>query len=269
VFETSFGSLDMKNFAVFACGVVGIEAIKLFSDDVEKLKLVVLDSKNFKEMNGEIIDLMNLFKKTKLCYHDQIDIEEIKKMEIDLIILAWWPYKIKSPLLEMPKMGFLNTHPSYLPYCKGKNPNFWSIVSGEPFGASLHLINENLDSGPIVCQEEIPYTWEDTGESLYKKSIDLICKLLRNNKENILNLTFTLKQQSPNKGSFHWAKEIDEKSLIVLDREYKAKDILNLLRARTFKPYPAAYFYDNDEMFEVRVEIKKSSPNFFNKKCPE
>ena len=58
-------------------------------------------------------------------------------------------------------------------------------------------------------------------------------------------------------GSFHYAKEIDPASEIDLEKEYKAKELLNLLRARTFPPYPSCYFYYNGERYCVTVSIKK------------
>jgi methionyl-tRNA formyltransferase len=247
----------MGNFAIFACGCVGIEAIKLFIDHIENLKLVILDSQDFKGMNKEIISLTNKYKNVNVCYYDDIDIIKFTNYNIDLAILAWWPYIIKSPLLEIPRLGFLNTHPSLLPYGKGKHPNFWAIVDNEPFGVSLHLIEKTIDSGPVLFQEKIQCTWEDTGESLYNKAVNLICELLRKNKEKIINLSFTSSYQDYKKGSFHLAKEIDHRCIIELDKEYKARDLINILRGRTFEPYPAAYFIDNGESFEVRIKINK------------
>jgi methionyl-tRNA formyltransferase len=48
-------------------------------------------------------------------------------------------------------------------------------------------------------------------------------------------------------------ERIDE---IVLDRSYSAKELLNLLRARTFPPYPSAYFMDNGRKVFVRVQLE-------------
>ena len=250
---------DLPKFAVFASGIVGIEAIKLFADCVEQLKLVVLDHENFKGMNDEILSLVAKYDGVRVCYYNQLDIDEMRSLCLDLGILAWWKYKIIPPLLEIPKVGFLNTHPSLLPYCRGKHPNFWAIVNSEPFGVTFHLIDTEIDTGPILFQEQIHYTWEDTGESLYNKSIELTRKMLRENKEKILNLSFDLNYQNPNEGSFHWAKDIDKKSCIDLDKEYKARDILNLIRARTFKPHPSMHFCEGDEIFDVRIEITKRS----------
>ena len=46
---------------------------------------------------------------------------------IDLGFLVWWPKIIGNPLLGLPRLGLINTHPSYLPYNRGKNYNFWAL----------------------------------------------------------------------------------------------------------------------------------------------
>jgi len=80
---------------------------------------------------------------------------------IDLGILAWWPKIIKSPLLDLPILGFINTHPSLLPYNRGKHYNFWALVEQAPFGVTLHFVDSGVDTGPIVAQREIHYDWCD------------------------------------------------------------------------------------------------------------
>ena len=46
----------------------------------------------------------------------------------DLGILAWWPMLIRRPLIGLPRHGFINFHPSLLPYNRGKHYNFWALV---------------------------------------------------------------------------------------------------------------------------------------------
>lgn len=89
--------------------------------------------------------------------------------KFDLGILAWWPNIISPRLFALPKVGFVNTHPSYLPHNRGRNPNFWSIVEERPFGVSLHFVEQAVDAGRILAQRQIDYGWEDTGETIYKK----------------------------------------------------------------------------------------------------
>lgn len=185
----------------------------------------------------------------------------VEKMDItcDLGICAWWPELIKRPLLDMPRHGFINTHPSLLPYNRGKHYNFWAIVEEAPFGTSLHIVDEGVDSGGVIAQKPIPYDWEDSGESLYYKALEATVQLFQENYSTIRKLDIKPKKQNLKIGSYHKADELDAASRIELDRNYRARDLLNLLRARTFHGYPACWFEEGDEIFEVRVEIKRKS----------
>src|SRR4051812_12402530 len=96
---------------------------------------------------------------------------------IDLGILAWWPKVILRPLLQVPRWGFINTHPSFLPFNRGKHYNFWALVEQAPFGVSLHRVTPAVDAGEIVAQRSIPYSWSDTGGTLYTKAQDEMVSL--------------------------------------------------------------------------------------------
>jgi methionyl-tRNA formyltransferase len=180
-------------------------------------------------------------------------------IEFDLGILAWWPTIIKPPLVSLPRLGFINCHPSLLPYNRGKHYNFWAIVEEAPFGVSLHFLGESIDSGDVVSQREVAYDWTDTGESLYLKAQQEIVRLFRNTYPVLRSSEIPRKAQDLSEGSFHKAAELQPASRIDLDRQYSARQLLNLLRARTFRGYPACQFEDKGEMYEVRVEIRRLS----------
>lgn len=74
----------------------------------------------------------------------------------DLICVACFSRFIPSAILRIPRLGTLNVHPSLLPDNRGPEPLFWTFRLGhERTGVTIHLMNEKLDSGPIVMQEEI------------------------------------------------------------------------------------------------------------------
>jgi len=176
---------------------------------------------------------------------------------VDLGILAWWPKILKIPLLDAPKLGFLNTHPSLLPHNRGKHYNFWALVEQVPFGVTIHRVDSGVDTGDIVSQATIGYDWCDTGGTLYNKAqsamFDLFCKsypVLRKGK-------WDLKPQNVSLGSFHRAAELEDASKIDLDGMYRARDLLNLLRARTFEGYPGCWFEESGERYEISLKIRK------------
>lgn len=175
----------------------------------------------------------------------------------DLGLLAWWPKLIRQPLIDLPKHGFVNTHPSLLPHNRGKHYNFWALIEQAPFGVSLHFVDGGIDSGDVIAQHEIPYGWEDTGETLYFKAQAAIVRLFTSNYPQIRGLRIARRVQDPDHGSFHLGKEMDSKSEIVLDQPTTARVLLNLLRARTFEGHPSCRFTDGSDQYEVQVKIRK------------
>ena len=177
----------------------------------------------------------------------------------DLGILAWWPKLISPALMALSERGFVNTHPSLLPYNRGKHYNFWALVEQAPFGVSLHYVDQGIDSGDVVAQLEIPYDWEDTGETLYVKARRAMVELFKSAYSKIRSGALPRVPQDLRKGSLHYAKEIDAASTIELDKTYAAREIFNLLRARTFSGYPACRFEEDGAAYEISVIIKKVS----------
>lgn len=176
---------------------------------------------------------------------------------IELGILAWWPKILKTPLLEAPKLGFINTHPSLLPHNRGKHYNFWALVEQVPFGVTLHRVDSGVDAGDIVYQEPIDYDWSDTGETLYIKAQAAMLELLKKTYPVLRTGRFTAKPQNLAAGSFHRASELESASKIDLDANYRARDLLNLLRARTFEAHPGCWFEEDGNQYYLSIKIRK------------
>jgi methionyl-tRNA formyltransferase len=192
---------------------------------------------------------------------EQVRLEALRQEPpIDLGVLAWWPFLIRAPLLGLPRLGFVNTHPSLLPHNRGKHYNFWAIVEQAPFGVSLHMVTSEVDSGEIVAQRQIPYDWEDTGKTLYEKAGAAMLQLFKDSYAMLRSGDFPRRPMLPGEGSFHKASEIEAASAIVLDDNYTARALLNVLRARTFAPHPACWFAEDGKTYEVRVAITRREP---------
>jgi methionyl-tRNA formyltransferase len=249
------------NIALFAASSVGYEVAKVFGENKEPLACLVLDAKNTREANLQIVESAGGMAEEKIFYSDSLyesqTLSALQSLDLDLIILAWWPYIIKDNLIRIPRRGCLNFHPSYLPYNRGKHYNFWAIVEEAPFGVSLHWVSEGIDDGDIAFQSRVETSWEDTGETLYHKAQREIIRLFKEKFSEITDGLIPRIPQDLSKGSFHLSKDLDEASKIDLDASYAARLLLNVLRARTFPPHPAAWFIDGGERYEVRVEIRK------------
>ncbi len=234
---------------------VGFEITQwLLSEHIQDISLVVTTSEN------KILDLAKQFNVNALVFESTNQIYAAmteSNVDFDIGFLVWWPKIIKQPLLNMPKHGFINTHPSFLPHNRGKHYNFWALVEQSPFGVSLHFVEDGIDNGDIVAQAIIPYDWEDNGESLYSKAKDAMVNLFKETYPVIRNFNIVRQKQDINGGSFHLANEINKASQINLDDNYRARDLLNLLRARTFPTNPACWFKDGINEYEVKIEITR------------
>lgn len=122
-------------------------------------------------------------------------------------------------------------------------------------------IDNELDTGEIIFQKEIEKSWEDTGKSLYYKALLAMKSLLMEKRNEILNLDFNLIPQK-GIGTYHWGYEIEESSQILLEQKYVARELINILRARTFRPFPAAYFIENGKKYEMTIKIEEVLKEF-------
>ena len=97
--------------------------------------------------------------------------EYVLKTNVDIIMVGTWREKIKHKTFAMPKIGTVNLHPSLLPRYRGPNPYLQAILHGEKkSGITLHLMDENLDTGAILLQKEIDILSSDTGKELRERT---------------------------------------------------------------------------------------------------
>ena len=181
----------------------------------------------------------------------------LREREIDLVVLAWWPSIVSKEAIEAVNIGWVNMHPSLLPYGRGKHPYYWSIVENNPFGVTLHFINERIDEGDILIQKEISVSISDTGETLYKKAVEANIRLFKDFYPKMVALQIKPVAQSAAQATFHWAKDIDEHSRIDLGKDYKALDLINIIRGRTFIHGDSAFFMHGGKKFLIKAIIEE------------
>lgn len=58
----------------------------------------------------------------------------------------------RRPLLDLPLRGVINVHPGLLPEYRGVDPVLWALADGGELGATVHLMSEGIDEGPILLR---------------------------------------------------------------------------------------------------------------------
>jgi len=162
---------------------------------------------------------------------------------------------IGKDVFDIPKHGILNLHCGKLPYYRGRAPISRTIMDGNNFlTMTLHKIDEGVDSGDLLLEEEIEIEINDDVNMIYSKccvnAADVIIKgiekLLTGGKSIFIKQDLSLKEK-PNKK----ITDIERK----IDWEKGVTDIHNLVRALTI-PYPCAYAeYGNRKYNFIKSEI--------------
>lgn len=180
---------------------------------------------------------------------------KIRSLAPDIGISLFFGYILRREILELLPSGCINVHPAFLPYNRGASPNIWSIVENTPAGATVHYIDEGVDTGDIIAQREVAVEPTDTGESLYKRLERCCVDLFTESWISIRNGTAVRKPQTPG-GSVHRRRDVAAIDEIDLDRTYVARNLINILRARTFPPYKSAYFKSGNTKIFVKIQLQ-------------
>jgi methionyl-tRNA formyltransferase len=181
---------------------------------------------------------------------------EIERLRPDIGISVLFGYVLRRDMLDLFPSGCVNLHPSLLPYNRGAYPNVWSILDRTPAGASLHYMDEGIDTGDLVAQREIAVEPVDTGETLYRRLEDCAFDLFRDTWPVIREGCAPRTPQSDATGTAHRRADVERLDEIELDRSYTGRELIDLLRARSFPPYPGAYFRCDGRKVEIRVQLR-------------
>jgi methionyl-tRNA formyltransferase len=126
----------------------------------------------------------------------------------DLVISFGFRHIIKKETLASSPAPIVNLHIAYLPWNRGAHPNFWSFYDSTPSGVSIHLIDEGIDTGPVLYQRYVNFSAaENTFSATYLRLVAEIEDLFLKHLEEIVSKQFIAVPQR-RKGSFHRASEL-------------------------------------------------------------
>jgi methionyl-tRNA formyltransferase len=182
-------------------------------------------------------------------------LSKLSKLNADIAISILFDYILRDDFIALFKKGVINLHPSYLPYNRGQYPNVWSIIEGTPSGVTLHYIDAGIDTGDIIAQKEVPVLDLDTGETLYKKLEKACLSLFVETWPLISHNKAPRISQLNGTGTYHQTRDVDKIDRIDLEKKYTGRELINILRARTFPPYKGAYFQKGKQKIYLRLQL--------------
>ena len=179
-------------------------------------------------------------------------IEEIKKIEPDVICVVAYGKILPKEILEIPKFGCINVHGSLLPKYRGAAPIQWAVINGEKVtGVTTMYMDVGMDTGDMILKEETEIVPDETTGELWDRLAKIGADLLVKTLEQIENKTAP---RIPQGEDFSMAPMLD-KEMSKIDWESKtAQEIKNLVRG--LNPIMGTYSYLNGKKIKIwKVDV--------------
>jgi len=170
----------------------------------------------------------------------------------DVIVVAAFGQILPQSVLDIPTYGCINVHPSLLPRFRGASPVAAAILAGDEFtGVTIMQMDSGLDTGPMLAQEQVPISPQDTTGSLTGKLSQVAARLLPEVLVRWTRGEITPQPQHEAEATYSGTitKEAGE-----IDWHLPALDIWR--RVRAFQPWPGCY----TTWQKKRLEIIEATP---------
>ena len=164
-------------------------------------------------------------------------VEQLAGFKPDVIVVAAFGQILPQSVLDTPRYGCVNIHPSLLPRFRGASPVASAILAGDEFtGVSIMLMDAGLDTGPVLARAQIPIARRDTTGSLTTKLSLIAARLLQEVLVYWPRGELTPRPQNEAEATYSGpvTKEAGE-----IDWHLSAVDIWR--RVRAFYPWPGCY----------------------------
>ena len=169
----------------------------------------------------------------------------------DLFIVADYGKIIPQHILDIPKYGTLNVHPSLLPKYRGPSPIQNALLNGDKTtGTSIMLLDKKMDHGPIISHQLSAINYQDNYKSLSKRLAKESAELLIKTLPDYVSGKIKPQEQEHSKATF---TKIIKKEDGQITSNKTAQEIYNMWRAYT--PWPGIFFKSRIKNHESRIKL--------------
>lgn len=217
------------------------------------MKLVASPVKEYAQEKG-----LKIYQPTKVRNNTEF-IEEIKKLNPDVICVVAYGKILPKEILDIPKYGCINVHGSLLPKYRGAAPIQWAVLNGDKkTGITTMYMDVGMDTGDMILKEEVEIGEDETTGELWDRLSKIGGKLLVETLKQIEQGTAPREKQ----GDDFTTAPMLNKEMAKIDWENKtAQEIKNLVRG--LNPIMGAYTYLNEKKIKFwKVDVAKSTEIF-------
>lgn len=190
-------------------------------------------------------------------------VQTLKNLKPDLFIVASYGKIIPQSMLDIPKFGTLNIHPSLLPEYRGASPLQYSILNdSKNIGVSIIKMDAEMDHGPIVAVKKVlienwPINILELKKILGKEGANTLCDTLPQYLDGSLKLT----EQDHSKATFTKKITKPDGEIDLNGDQWK-----NYLKTQAFFGWPGTFFFTERHGKKIRVKINSASYDKENNK---
>lgn len=181
-------------------------------------------------------------------------IEKLRDCGGDLFIVAAYGKIIPQHILDIPKYGTLNVHPSLLPLLRGASPIRSAILNDmHHTGVSIMLLTAGMDEGPILAQRAVdisPHEWPISGRVLDERLSRVGGVLLAETIPLWVRGDIAPTEQEHSRATYTKKITKDMAEISLADDSYQ-----NLLKIKAYDGWPTAYFFYEKNGKRVRINI--------------
>ncbi|MGB8957105.1 MAG: methionyl-tRNA formyltransferase [Tumebacillaceae bacterium] len=186
-------------------------------------------------------------------------LDEIEKLDADLLVTAAYGQLLPKRLLDMPSLGCINVHASLLPRWRGGAPIHRAIIEGDKeSGVTIMRMVQKLDAGDMISRVVLPIEDTDTAESLFHKLSEAGAKLLIETLPSIAAGTITETPQDESLVTYSPELSRDDERI---DWTKDARRLFNQVRG--LNSWPVAFTYMDHKVMKIwqaRIQEEKSEP---------
>lgn len=204
-----------------------------------------------------------LAKDIKYITPEKLNVEEITSFynEYDFFVVASYGKIISQKVLDIPKHGCLNVHPSLLPQYRGASPIETAILNNtKDTGVTIMLMDAQMDHGPIIKQAEFLFeTWPENKQEVHDTLAHLGGRMLGEIIQPFIQGDIIVTPQDHTQATFTRMIEKNDGKINLEDTDYNT-----YLKYLAFTPWPGLFFFIKKDERDLRVKIE--SAHFDNEK---
>lgn len=179
----------------------------------------------------------------------------MQDLQPDLGIVIAYGKIIPQELIDIPRLGIINIHPSQLPKYRGPSPMQYALLNGDPKTAiDIMQIDAGMDTGDILFEKEVEITSSETYITLQEKISKIGAAFLSDALKDVLDGNISPKKQ--NDASATYSKMISRDNAFFDARQKSAKEVVRMGKA--FYPWPGLFTEFNGKRLKISLptEIK-------------